>query len=132
VIASDYYEGQFLRFVADSQNPFIPYPHYETSIELKSGASGGPVFDSRGRVIGVNCRGWDFGGAEHEGDKLSSIVPVIEVLNLRVDLLQLPLNSWEHSQIPPDRQGSTFIVKELVDFGHIAFNPPITTPESST
>ena len=113
VIASDYYEGQFLRHVTDLHNPFIPYPHYETSIELKSAASGGPVFDSRGRVIGVNCRGWDFGGAEHEGDNLSSIVPIVEVLNLCGDLLQLPRNSWEHSQIPRERRSSTFTVNEL-------------------
>ena len=67
VIKGDYFEGQFLRSVINSEHPLMPYPYFETSIELKGGASGGPVF-SNGRVIGVNCRGWDFAGAEHEGN----------------------------------------------------------------
>ncbi len=125
-IDSDYYEGKFLRYVAKSENPSMPYPHFETTIGLKSGASGGPVFDSRGRVIGVNCRGWDLAGAEHEGDNLSSIVPIVELLNLRVDLLQLPPTSWEQAQIPSTSEGMAFTAAELARFGHIKFEPKLT------
>lgn len=125
VIKSDYFEGVFLRYMTNSENPFMLYPHFETSIELKSGASGGPVFDSRGRVVGVNCRGWDFGGGEHEGNNLSSIVPVKEVLTLGLDLLQLPPNSWEYARIPAHRKGKTFTVAELARFRHIDFDPPV-------
>ena len=125
VIAANYFEGNFLRYVADSENPFLPYPHFETSIEVRSGASGGPVFDSRGHVVGVNCRGWDFRGGEHEGDNLSSIVPIREVLQLELDLLQLPPVSWEHTQVPENRRGQLLTVKELAGYGHFLFDPPI-------
>lgn len=124
IIASDYYEGKFLRYVVKSQNPLMPYPHFETTIGLKGGASGGPVFNSKGRVIGVNCCGWDL-GAEHEGDNLSSIVPIVELLKLRVELLQLPPTSWERAQIPATSEDMTFTVAELARFGHIQFEPQV-------
>jgi len=58
-IRADYYDGKFLRYVTESEHPFVRYLHFETSIRVRSGASGGPVFNSRGKVVGVNCRGWD-------------------------------------------------------------------------
>lgn len=117
-VSSDYYDGEFLGYITDPTNPFMPYPHFETSIEVRGGASGGPVF-SEGRVIGVNCRGWDFDGAEHEGDQLSSIVPVGQTLDLKVTLTQLPKISWEYEQIPEDLRGSALTIAELATFGHI-------------
>lgn len=75
-VVGNRFEGEFLAVEAADRNPFIPYDHFSTSIRVRSGASGGPVFTEAGRVIGVNCRGWDFDGGEHEGDELSSIVPV--------------------------------------------------------
>jgi hypothetical protein len=124
-IAADFFGGQFLRHVKQSENLFVPYPHFETTIEIRSGASGGPVFDDKGRVVGVNCRGWDFRGGEHEGDNLSSIVPISALLPLEVDLLQLPPNSWESAQIPNDRRGCILTVSELAAYGHILFAPPL-------
>lgn len=122
VVTSDFFEGSFLRNVINSEHPYMPYPYFETTIALKSGASGGPVFDSSGKVIGVNCRGWDFAGAEHEGDNLSSIVPIRAALDLRVKLDQLPPNSWERAQIPDNRDGTTFTIAELGGYGHIDFD----------
>jgi hypothetical protein len=119
IVVSDYSAGLLLRHVTKSENPWIPYPHFETSIEVKSGASGGPVFDHRGRVIGVNCRGWDFRGAEHEGNHLSSIVPIEHLWSLEVPLLQLPPQSWEHDQIPQARRGAALSMRELADYGHL-------------
>lgn len=69
VISSDFYDGVFLRTLGSTDRPHIQFPHYETSIEIKSGASGGPVF-SKGKVIGVNCRGWDFGDGIEPAHKL--------------------------------------------------------------
>lgn len=56
VVKSDFFDGEFIRHVRESAHPLMPYSHFETSIRIRSGASGGPVFNSDGRIIGVNCR----------------------------------------------------------------------------
>ena len=116
-IRSDYYDGDFLREVVESDHPEIPYRHYETSILIKSGASGGPVF-CQGSVIGLNCRGWDFGS---EDDALSYIVPVEFALGVIVGGMQLPERSWEYSQIPEAKRGTTLTLGQLVEFGHVLY-----------
>ena len=126
-IRSDYYEGHFLRHVTNPESPFMPYPHYDTSIEVRSGASGGPVFNNRGRIIGVNCRGWDFRGSVLESQTLSSVTPIREALQIETSDLQLPLDSWEYHQIPAERRGQPITLSDLVRFGHIQFDPPISS-----
>ena len=121
VIRGDRFEGVLLRNVTKSDHPYIPYPYLETSIEVRSGASGGPVFDDRGRVVGVNCRGWDFRGTEHEDNPLSSIVPIGEAMPMEVPVVQLPSNSWEGSQVPAARRGKPLTLAELAAYGHVAF-----------
>jgi len=124
-IKGDYYEGEFLRYVDDSENPSMPCPYFETTIEIKSGASGGPVFDTRGRVIGVNCRGWDFMDTEHEGDNLSYIIPVSQALPITVSHLQLPESSRELRQVPKEKRGEALSFAQLVKIGHIDFKPSL-------
>lgn len=116
VISSDYYEGEFLRHVINSEHPYIPYPHFETSIKIRSGASGGPVF-YRGRIIGVNCRGWDFG--DTDDNHLSYVIPIEAGLLLKLGQLQVPEISWEYKQIPPNRRDTKLTVQELINYGHI-------------
>jgi hypothetical protein len=124
-IKGDYFAGKMLRLVKQSENPFLPYPHFETTIEIRSGASGGPVFDDRGRIIGVNCRSWDFRGSEHEGDNLSSVVPIGGALPLEFELTQLPPMSWECAQVPLARRGCALRFAELAAYGHVLFEPPV-------
>ena len=121
VIRGDRFEGVLLRNVTKSDHPFIPYPYLETSIEVRSGASGGPVFDDRGRVVGVNCRGWDFRGTEHEDNPLSSIVPIGAAMPMEVPVQQLPASSWEDHQVPEARRGKPLTLAELASYGHVAF-----------
>jgi hypothetical protein len=118
-IKADFYDGHMLEVIEDPRaTPFMPYPHYRTSIELRSGASGGPVFHD-GRVVGVNCRGWDFRGGEHEGDNLSHVVPAAALLPLEIGADYVPPASWEYRQIPDDRRGHRFTFGELATLGHI-------------
>jgi hypothetical protein len=114
-IRADFYEGKLLRYVPVSENPAIPYPHFETSIKLKSGSSGGPVFCG-GKIIGVNCRGWVF-LEDNENENLSYIVPVNHLVSVEVKLKQLPNPSWERNQIKIEKE--KYSIKELVDYGHI-------------
>jgi hypothetical protein len=118
VIKSDFYEGNFLRSVEGHERPFIKHPHYETSIEIKSGASGGPVFCD-GKVIGVNCRGWDFGENVNDNDHLSSIVPIQEILVMNLGELSVPKISWEYMQIPSGRDCTSLSMLELANYGHV-------------
>ena len=114
----DFYEGKFLRYLEENERPFIPYPHYETTIQVKSGASGGPVFN-RGKVIGVNCRGWDFGDDVEVNEHLSSIVPIKGVLDMVLGHIKVPKVSWEFSQIPKSRDPASLSMIDLVNYGHV-------------
>ena len=119
-IHGDYFQGGFLRFIPHPEHPLIQFPYFESTIELRSGASGGPVFDSSGRVIAVNCRGWDFGGGEHEGQHLSYLVPISHLLDVEIDPFMVPPNSWEAAQMPDDRTpGQVFTISELASYGHV-------------
>ena len=115
VVRSDYYEGVCLKYVTDSEHPFIPYPHFETNIKIKSGASGGPVF-YKGKVIGINCRGWDFGDNE---DDLSYVVPMSLGLVMKVGGMQIPEISWENQQIPESVRDTKLTINDLIRFGHV-------------
>jgi len=120
-VRCNYYDGKFLQKLGVNERPYIPYPHYETTIQVKSGASGGPVFN-RGKVIGVNCRGWDFGDNINPDDQLSSIVPIQEVLSMTLSHLKVPKVSWEFKQIPDDRNPEKLSMIELVNYGHVLYS----------
>jgi hypothetical protein len=120
-VRGDFFEGGFLRYVHPPENPLLKFPYFETTIPLRPGASGGPVF-YKGRIIGINCAGWDFRGAEHEGHSLSYIVPIEHLMKLEVDPFMVPPQSWEAQQIPPDYRGKSVTVSQLAQFGHILLN----------
>lgn len=117
-IRSGFYEGKFLRYVVNSENPSLPFSHYETTIRLRGGASGGPVFH-KGKVIGVNCRGWDFGEESPDDDNLSYIVPVTAAFPMRFRLLQLPDSSWEAGQLSAADRTNELTIEYLIERGHI-------------
>lgn len=123
IVASDFYEGSLLAVRSATENPLLPQAHFETSIEIRSGASGGPVFYD-GKIVGVNCRGWDFRGSEFEGDELSSVIPISEAFTLDVPIMELGERSWEYQQIPLDRLGQPLSIAELGTFGHIEVIKP--------
>ena len=62
------YPGKIKAFYPEIFNPsndhetyvkrYINTPCFETTMVIHSGASGGPVFNSKGKVFGVNHRGW--------------------------------------------------------------------------
>lgn len=85
----------------------VSWPHYRTSINALGGASGGPAFDARGRVFGVNC----VGGL---GD-LSYMARVTELLPLTVP------------QFPPPTctPGGICTVLHLARNNHINFEPRV-------
>jgi hypothetical protein len=118
-IHGDYFQGGFLRYVSDPEHPALKFPYFESTVEVRSGASGGPVFDSHGRIVGITCRGWDFRGGEHEGKHLSYLVPVSQLLDLEIDPFMVPPGSWEAQQIPSGRAGQPLTIRDLARYQHV-------------
>lgn len=117
-LRGDYFDGTFLRNIQPSERPYVPYPHFETSLPVRSGASGAPVFDSRGSIVGIACRSWEF-LAEPDLQHLSSVIPMSYFLPLEVGCAQIPPGSWEESQTPPNRRGQVLTFGELIAYNHI-------------
>ena len=119
-VRSDYFEGEVIRFVSDGSNRDLPYPHYETTISLENGASGGPVFDANGRIVGVNCAGWNyFGLAKASASNPSYVVPIAAAAGLRLPLMQVPRGSFEDKQMPlGERDRSDVTIFDLARWGH--------------
>jgi hypothetical protein len=66
-----YYEDRIEEYLpAGRDRVMLPGPCWRTSMTIHGGASGGPVFDERGRVFAINSTGFGY---------VSSIVPVFEV-----------------------------------------------------
>lgn len=124
-IRGDFFIGGFLRFVSSPEHPYLQFPYFESTVEVRSGASGGPVFNSLGRIIAVNCRGWDFRGAEHEADNLSYLVPISHLFDLEIDPFMIPPVSWEAAQLPAAKAGKSLTIRELVLYGHILVEPQL-------
>ena len=98
---ANYYSGEMLEHSHHPRDPWlVAWPHFRTSITLKGGASGGPVFDERGRVFGINC----VGGIENH----SYMARAKELLPLNVP------------EFPGDRD---FTVLDLAQTGYILFDP---------
>jgi hypothetical protein len=66
-----FYEGRILEYLPNGRDSvMLPGPCWRTSMTIHGGASGGPVFDERGRVFAINSTGFGY---------VSSIVPVFQV-----------------------------------------------------
>lgn len=106
-----YLWGEFFKsevqehFLQGRDRVMLPGPCLQTSIFVHGGASGGPVFNSRGLVIGVDSTGY-----EDEG--LSFITPLYLLKDLKVDGILTSIDAKE-----------TFkTVAELIDIGMMSFD----------
>lgn len=61
----------------------LPGACYRTNMHIMSGASGGPVFNKKGLLIGVNSTGIDL-EENDSGEPLSYITPIDEILGLAI------------------------------------------------
>lgn len=119
VIGCDYIEGEFIEELSAGERPNLSYPHYETTLAVPSGASGAPVFDSTGSVIGICSRGWDFGQGADSGPPLSSIIPSAYFSTITRTCASPPMRSPEYLSTPTALLGAGLSFKHLVELGHV-------------
>jgi hypothetical protein len=127
----DFVQGRFRSHVEAMSRPFLREAHYETSVVIRAGASGCPLFNTAGALVGIGSRGWDFRGGEQEGDELSSVIPLRHLLAINDICLDLPSDSWELQQVPVHRRNHHLSFGELVAYGHVDFSvgaPPHPPP----
>lgn len=74
---SDVFEGRITaHYPAGRDRGLLSWPCYETDMEIKGGASGGPVLvsGSKGVVFGVNCTGTE----PHSVSHVTSLAPLVK------------------------------------------------------
>ena len=121
IIRSDSFEGVVIEHV--KTGPFLRYPHIRTSIDIRSGASGGPAFVAAGHAFAVNCRGGDLLDGEYDVKHESTVVPVTEAFGLAVPLPDFPADSWEAKQLQVHGLRDRATLGELVACGHVTLHP---------
>lgn len=87
----------------------LPFPCFESSIPLYGANSGGPVFDKKGRICGINCSGI-------AGTEISYHIPLREVLGMRARNIEF---------VPEDPVARSRDILELGLLGRALFYPPV-------
>lgn len=88
----------------------LPFPCFQSDMPIYGANSGGPVFDRKGRVWGINC-------SSYQGSDISFHVPLKEVLSLWMLAVEL---------IPEDPVPRRRSVLELGLARRIGFDPPLS------
>ena len=86
----------------------LPFPCFQSDMPIYGANSGGPVFDEKGRVCGINC-------TSYEGADISFHVPLKGVLELWARDIEL---------IPEDPVARQRSLLELGLAGRVPFDPP--------
>ena len=115
-VFADVFEGKILEEIGPNDR-YLRYRHFETSMEIRSGSSGGPVFFQGGHAFAVNCRGWNLADSI---EALSSVVPISQALDISLPIPLIPLTAWEYQTIPHNRHGGSVTLRDLAEWGHIS------------
>jgi hypothetical protein len=98
------------RFPERRDAVMLPFPCFQSDIPLYGANSGGPVFDEKGRVCGINC-------TSYEGSDASFHLPIKGVLSLVARDIEL---------IPEDPVSRRRSVLELGLAERVLFDPPLS------
>lgn len=98
---SEFYLGKCREYHKEGFS-LLRNPCYQTTINIKSGASGGPVFDSKGHVFALSSTGIDLCDG---GENISFVTPISPSFGLILE----------------DGAGNKYSIQELIDKKHIPF-----------
>lgn len=96
-------------FTRARDSVMLPFPCFQSDIPIYSANSGGPVFDVKGRICGVNC-------SSYEGTDISFHIPINAVLELFARDIEL---------IPEDPVPRARSLLELGLARRARFEPPL-------
>ncbi len=101
----NFYEGNIEEYHPRRRdNVMLPFPCYRSTMRILGGASGGPVFNERGQVFGVNCT-----GVAGSDKSLSYFVRINEIIPLCID----------KARLGNDEKPRRIYISELIELGHV-------------
>jgi hypothetical protein len=101
-----YFKGKLIEYLPDGRDRvMLPGPCFRTSMVIHGGASGGPVFDSQGRVFAVNSTGWG-------SDPDSYISPITPLLEFTMK-----------TKLPRESDPRELTIRELGVIGYMGVDP---------
>ena len=80
--APNYYEGTVVS-IEQRNDMFFKGTCIQTNMQIKGGASGGPVFNKAGYVVGINSTGYDMPESE---EPISFITPIQKAFEIEYPL----------------------------------------------
>lgn len=99
---ADYYEGKLEEWFSEGRDKvLLPNPCWRTNMHIHEGASGGPVCNKKGLVVGINST--SFGEKSH-----SYVSSIAHALNLSIEIV-----------VPPDTEPRKYTLRELAKLNHI-------------
>lgn len=102
--------GQVMEIFKEARDKvMMPFPCFRSDIPVYGGNSGGPVFDYKGRICGVNC-------SQFQGTDIAFHVPLEGILSLRAKDLEL---------VPEDPTPRDRTVFELGLASRVPFKPDL-------
>lgn len=106
-----FYNGEIQEYLSQGRdNVMLPNPCYHTSINILGGASGGPVFNSDGHVIGINSTGFSSGDLDHS--PISFISDIKACFNIILEGINLPCGNYIER----------CTIEDLYKLGHVVVN----------
>ncbi|WP_298545901.1 serine protease [uncultured Aquimarina sp.] len=104
---SDFYLGKYVEFHKNGIG-LLKNSCFQTTIKMKSGSSGGPVFNKNGTVIGICSTGYD---VTDGGDDISFATPLLPTFSLSLE----------------DDNGNKKTINELIEEKIISFKKTVNT-----
>jgi V8-like Glu-specific endopeptidase len=88
VFHGNYYAGEVKEYLPEGRDKtMLPNSCYQTTMNIRGGASGGPVFNTHGVVIGINSTGF-----ENNDSPLSYISSIIGAFNIIIEGSSSPIH----------------------------------------